>query len=173
MSVKRQEQEPEPRAASGPAGQLPSRGLLSFYDRLRERIERAVSGGRTGGAAAEALLLVPDVFIFLARLALDREVPAPSRRLIGGALVYFVVPFDLLPEAVLGAGGYLDDLVLACAVLAAAFGDDLAPWAEKHWSGSRRLREVLADVSRAADALLGEGLYRRLRGLLARRGIRI
>lgn len=165
--------EPEPLEAAGPAAELPSRGLLSFYDRLRARVEAAVAGSRASGAAAEALLLVPDVFIFLARLALDREVPAPSRRLIGGALVYFVVPFDLLPEAVLGAGGYLDDLVLACAVLAAAFGDDLAPWAEKHWSGSRRLREVLADVSRAADALLGEGLYRRLRGLLARRGIRI
>ncbi len=165
--------EPEPLEAAGPPAELPSRGLLSFYDRLRARVEAAVAGGRASGAAAEALLLVPDVFVFLTRLALDRDVPASSRRLIGGALVYFVVPFDLLPEAVLGAGGYLDDLVLACAVLAAAFGDDLAPWAEKHWSGSRRLREVLADVSRGADSLLGEGLYRRLRGLLARRGIRI
>ena len=99
---------------------LPSSGLLSFYDRLRERVIEAVEtrGGRMAEGTLRALLLVPDVFILLVRLALDREVPASARMLIGGALAYFVLPMDLLPEALVGAGGFVDDLVIATAVLA-------------------------------------------------------
>ncbi len=146
--------------------------LLSFYDRLRSRVERALA--RRGPLAAKAgryLLLVPDVFMLLARLAMDPEVPRASRALVGGALAYFLLPADLLPEAFLGIAGTVDDLVLACAVLAHAFGGELEPHARRHWSGGESLRAVVGDVLGAADALLGERLYTRLRQLLARRGI--
>src|SRR3954462_14713527 len=32
-------------------------------------------------------------------LALDKEVPGSARAMIGGALAYFILPIDLLPEA--------------------------------------------------------------------------
>jgi len=156
---------------------LPSSGLLSFYDRLREKILHGIEKrrGRRGGKLTEdavrALLLVPDVFILLVRLALDKEVPGSARAMIGGALAYFILPIDLLPEAFLGAAGYLDDLVLATAVLAQAFGGDLEPYARKHWSGSEDLRVVLQDVTLAGQNLLGHKTYDKLRGLLSRRGI--
>ena len=92
--------------------------LLSFYDRLRERIVRAVEkrrdarGGKLTEGAVRALLLVPDVFILLVRLALDKNVPGSTRALIGGALAYFVLPADLFPEMLLGGVGFMDDLVL-------------------------------------------------------------
>jgi uncharacterized membrane protein YkvA (DUF1232 family) len=154
---------------------LPSTGLLSFYDRLREKILHGVErkGGKYGEAAAEALLLVPDVFILLVRLALDKEVPRGTRALIGGALAYFVMPADLLPEAILGAGGYLEDLVLAAAVLSQAFGGELERYAHKHWSGSHELRKVLHDLTTTGHSLLGENLYARLKRLLARRGVHL
>lgn len=147
--------------------------LLSFYDRLRERMLRYVErrGGRLGERGAKALLLVPDVFMLLVRLVLDPQVPHGSRALIGGALTYFLLPFDLLPEAVLGAAGFVDDLVLAVAVLASAFGRDLEPYARRHWSGSQDLREVLGEVTGVARGLLGETLFERVRRLLARRGV--
>ena len=156
---------------------LPSSGLLSFYDRLREKILHAVEkrqgrrGARLTEDAVRALLLVPDVFILLARLALDKDVPGSARAMIGGALAYFILPIDLLPEAFLGAAGYLDDLVLATAVLAQAFGGDLEPYARKHWSGSEDLRVVLRDVTEAGQSLIGHKTYNKLRGLLSRRGI--
>jgi hypothetical protein len=71
---------------------LPSSGLLSFYDRLREKILRVIEkrSGRPGAKLTEdavrALLLVPDVFILLVRLALDKEVPGSARAMIGGAI---------------------------------------------------------------------------------------
>lgn len=156
------------------AAPLPSSGLLSFYDRLRRRITTAAErGGELGGSATEALLVVPDIFILLTRLALDREVPSSSRRLIGGALLYFVLPIDLFPEAFTGPAGFADDLVIACAVLGAAFGRDLESYAERHWSGSERFAGVLADIARTADSLLGADLYARVRRYLAHRGVEL
>ncbi len=145
--------------------------LLGAYDRLRRRIHRATAG-RTGDATADALLLVPDVFILLARLTLDRDVPSSSRRLLGGALVYFLVPIDLFPEAFAGPVGYVDDLVIACAVLGEAFGPDLETFTDSHWSGSKQLATVLGDVGRTADALLGANLWERVRRFLKKRGVR-
>lgn len=155
--------------------ELPSGGLLSFYDRLRERIIHAVEkrGGKLGDGAVRALLLVPDVFILLARLALDKNVPGSTRAMIGGALAYFVLPADLLPEMILGGAGFLDDLVLAVAVLSQAFGGDLEPYARKHWSGAEDLRVVLKDISETAQSLLGQNLYDRLKRVMGRRGIEV
>jgi len=153
----------------------PSTGLLSFYDHLRRRVLRTVEkrGGRLPEDAVRMLLLVPDVFILLVRLALDKDVPKPARVMVGGALVYFISPFDLFPEAILGPIGYMDDLVLAAAVLAQAFGGELEPYARKHWSGSEDLRVVLRDVSESAHSLLGHKLYGRVKNLLRRRGIKV
>ncbi len=154
---------------------LPSTGLLSFYDRLRKSIVTGIEkrGGRLTGDAAKMLLLVPDIFILMVRLTLDKRVPRGARAMIGGALAYFILPFDLLPEAILGPIGYLDDLVLAVAVLSQVFGGELEPYARKHWSGPEDLRVVLRDVTEASQALLGVNLYNRLKKLLARRGIRL
>ncbi len=163
------------RLVPGAEQALASTGLLSFYDRLRRRVGEALEGraGRLGRLTADTLLLVPDVLILLARLSLDRNVPPKSRRLILGALAYFVVPVDLLPEAVVGVGGFVDDLVLACAVLAHTLGGELEPYAERYWSGPQKLRTVLRDLSAAGHQLLGERLYERLRRLLRRRGVTI
>ena len=151
----------------------PTGGLLSFYDKLRTRILAAVErrGGRLAQPTVRALLLVPDVFMLLVRLSLDRDVPSGARAMIGGALAYFILPIDLFPEAVVGGVGYLDDLVLATAVLAHAFGGELEPYARRHWSGPEDVRKVIADVAGAAQGLLGQNLYDRLKKVLSRRGI--
>ena len=153
--------------------ELPSEGLLSFYDRLRTRITDAVErrGNRFEKGTVEALLLVPDIFMLLVRLMLDREVPSSTRALIGGALAYFLLPIDLLPEALVGVGGFVDDLVLAVVLLSRVMDDEVEEKAELYWSGSDRIRVVLADVVGAAESLLGEDLYARLEALLAKRGI--
>ena len=155
--------------------ELPSNRLLSFYDRLRERILHSVEkrGGKMSENALKALLLVPDVFILLVRLMLDKSVPGSTRAMIGGALAYFVLPADLLPEMILGGAGFLDDLVLATAVLSQAFGGELEPYARRHWSGPEDLRVVLRDISQTAQSLLGQNLYDKLRRLMGRRGIRL
>ncbi len=154
---------------------LPSTGLLSFYDRLRARIVRTLErrAGKLGPGVASSLLLVPDVFVLMLRLAMDEEVPKSTRVLLASTLAYFVMPFDLMSEGVIGAAGYLDDLMVALAVLSKTFGEELESHAEKYWSGSESLRTVLGDVLGSAHSLLGSSLYGRVRGLLEKKGVEL
>ena len=163
---------PRPVAADG---EPVSSGLLSYYGRLRSRVEAYVEkrGGRLGPAAAETLLLAPDLVVLLLRLTVDREVPGSVRSLAGGALLYFVVPVDLMPEVLVGPAGFLDDVVLAAGVLAELLQRDMEPWLDRHWSGSRRLRLVLRDVALSASWLLGGGLYERVRRKLGGWGVEL
>lgn len=161
-------------ASEGAVDELPSTRLLGFYDRLRERIVQALEGRkRLGSGVADALLLVPDVFILTLRLALDKDVPKATRTLLASTLAYFVLPFDLIPEGVVGPTGYLDDLVLALMVLSRAFGAELEPFAQKYWSGSENVRKVLSDALEAASTLVGVNVYERLSKMLAKQGIKI
>jgi uncharacterized membrane protein YkvA (DUF1232 family) len=171
---------PEPEHIEGAAEEAfasdahpPQSELLGFYDPLKQRVLATVErkAGKLSADAVRALLLVPDIFLLLARLTVDKEVPAATRAMIGGSLAYFILPIDLLPEALLGPVGYMEDLVLAVAVLAQAFGGDLEPYARKHWTGPEELRIVLHDISTTAERLLGKKLYDRLRKLLGKRGI--
>jgi len=163
---------PEAEDLPGALGEGPTR-LLSFYDRLRRRLLAfgEARGGQLGGRSVRAVLAVPDIFLLLVRLSLDREVPKPTRALIAGALAYFVLPFDFLPEGFVGPVGFLDDLILAVSVLENAFSRELAPLARRHWSGSEDLHQVLQDLSASGRWFLSDDLYDRLRRLLARRGI--
>jgi uncharacterized membrane protein YkvA (DUF1232 family) len=168
------EESAELELAEGGDSGLATSDLLGSYDRLRRRIVDALDRrGRLGRTVAGPLMLAPDLLVLLARLCLDREVSPASRQVIIGALVYFVTPIDLLPEAFVGLGGFLDDVVLASLVLHHSLDADLEPLAAKHWSGSQDLRRVLADVAGAAAALLGFDLSQRLKRFLARRGIRV
>jgi len=152
---------------------LAHQDLLRFYDRLRERVLHGLErhGGRVPEAAAEALLLVPDIFILLVRLGLDKEVPGKARALIWGTIGYFILPTDLLPEAIFGVVGYLDDLVLAAVVLTQVFGGDLEPYARRHWSGQHDLMPTLRRITDSAEDWLGGRLHGRLRRLLRKRGL--
>jgi uncharacterized membrane protein YkvA (DUF1232 family) len=157
------------------SAELPHDELLGFYDRLRERVLQAVErhGGKFSESTVEALLLAPDLFLLLVRLSLDRRVPRKARAMIAGTIAYFILPWDLLPEALLGPAGYLDDLVLTAAVLTQVFGGELDKYTRVHWSGKHELTHVLARLTDQADALLGEGLNQRLRRLLARHGVKL
>lgn len=152
--------------------ELDSDRLLVFYDRLRDRMGASLSR-RVGDRASEALLAAPDLFILLVRMFFDRQVPQPTRALIGGALAYFVLPVDLLPEALLGFGGFLDDVVIAATVVSHILTEDMEEVVARHWSGSRRFQEVLADAARAADSLLSSRLQGRLARVLTRWGLRV
>lgn len=147
--------------------------LLGFYDRLRERITATVERkqGKLGQKAVRALLAVPDTFLLLVRLVLDKETPKETRALIGGALAYFILPIDLFPEGFVGPVGFTEDIVFAAAVLSSAFDRRLEGLVQRHWSGSEDLRVLLQDLLEGAQALLGKSLYGRLRRVLARRGI--
>lgn len=144
--------------------------LLGFYDRVRRRVLRAVErrGPRLGRRLVDTLLIVPDVLLLLVRLVLDPDVPRSSRAVIGGGLAYFLLPFDVVPEILVGAPGYVEDLLVASVVLACALGDDLEVYGQRYWSGPEDLRRVLGDIAASASRLVGADVERRLEKVLDR-----
>src|SRR5205085_1360104 len=138
-----------------------------FYDRLRSGILRYVEKkGSALGKTAEFLLLVPDVFILLWRLTTDARVGGKDKVLLGSAIAYFIFPFDIIPEALVGPMGFLDDLVFGVYVLNKMLSTTDPAVLREHWSGSDDVLETIRKVLTAADSLVGSNMASNIKKML-------
>ena len=139
-----------------------------FYDRLRESIHEFTREKGVIGKTAEYLMLVPDIFMLLWRLTTDKRVSGKSKILLGTGVAYFILPFDLIPEAIVGPIGYLDDLVFAVYVLNRVLADTDVSILREHWSGEGDVLEKIRSVLGAADTLVETKVGSKLKKLLKR-----
>jgi uncharacterized membrane protein YkvA (DUF1232 family) len=109
------------------------------------------------------LLLAPDLVHLLARLLLDRRIPSGEKATLGAALAYFISPLDLLPEALLGPAGYVDDVALAAFVLSRLINAGHGAVAKELWAGDDELLESIRRILEVADEMVGSGLWQRLK----------
>jgi uncharacterized membrane protein YkvA (DUF1232 family) len=143
-----------------------------FYRRLRRRLSRWLESedGRRH-RWGDMLCLAPDFVHLMARLLLDARVPAAAKSQLMAALLYFMSPLDLLPEALLGPAGYLDDIALAALVLDGLLNRVDPAVLRQHWAGRDDVLVIIRRVIASADEMIGSGLWRRLRRAVAgRRG---
>ena len=129
-----------------------------FYDRLRESIQSHVHG-----KFGEYLLLVPDMFILLWRLANDSRVSGKNKVLLGTGIAYYIFPFDFLPEALVGPLGYLDDLIFAVYVLNKMLSDTDVEILRQHWSGREDVLVAVRRVLGMADQLVTSNVLNKLK----------
>ena len=134
-----------------------------FYRTLRDKI-----AGYTG-VYADSVLLLPDLFLLVTRLMLDKRVDAKHKVYMGAAIAYVVSPIDLIPESRFGPLGYLDDVVVIVAAVNMLVNDIDKQIVLEHWSGRADLLETIRKVLAQADDLVGAG---RLEKILAALGIR-
>jgi uncharacterized membrane protein YkvA (DUF1232 family) len=138
-----------------------------FYDRIRQNIQRYLD--RKGGVlekTGEYLLLVPDFFILLWRLVTDPRVNGKNKVLLGSSIAYYVIPFDFIPEALIGPMGYMDDLVFGVYVLNKIMGDIDPAIVREHWSGEHDVLDSIQRVLNAADSLVGSDLLGRFKKMM-------
>lgn len=134
-----------------------------FYQALRARIASWLATKGQGYKHAQLLLLAPDLFHLLTRLMFDARIPALEKAKLGAAIAYFVSPVDLLPEALLGPGGYVDDIALAAYALHGLVNAGHGEVAKELWAGDGDLLEVIRRIMEVADEMVGSGLWERLR----------
>lgn len=134
-----------------------------FYQALRARIAAWLQSKGKGFKHAQLLLLAPDLFHLLTRLVLDRRIPASEKASLGAALAYFLSPLDVLPEAILGPAGYVDDVALAAFVLSRLINAGHGAVAKELWAGDADLLDSIRRVLEVADEMVGSGLWERLK----------
>lgn len=141
-----------------------------FYHTLRRRI-RVWAESKAGRyhRFAEYILWAPDLFHLLLKLISDPEVPKKHKVQLGGAIVYFISPLDLMPDLLLGPVGFLDDIALAAFVLNNLLNDVDPRILRKHWAGDEDVLLVVRRIVKNADRLLGKGLALKVRTLVGGR----
>ena len=140
-----------------------------FYQQLREQVREWLQSdeGRSN-RWAEYLLSAPDLFHLMWKLSADPDVPAKDKVKLAGALAYFISPIDLIPEAVLGPIGYVDDIALAALVLNGIVNHTSPEVLARHWAGDEDVLVAIRRILAAADEMVGAGVWRKLKRLAGR-----
>src|SRR5512140_2620773 len=125
-----------------------------FYDRLRDRIRTFLASKANLGPATEFLMFAPDVFVLLVRLAKDDRVTGKNKVLLGSGMAYFIFPLDIVPEAIVGPIGYLDDLVFSVYILNKILTETDEQVLHDNWSGSGNVLDMMRSVLQSADKLV-------------------
>ena len=114
----------------------------------------------------EYLMFAPDLFHLLCKLSIDKDVPVKEKAKLAGAIAYFVSPIDLLPEALIGPLGFADDISLAAYVLNSIMNKTDPEIVKKHWAGEEDILVVVKKILKAADEMVGQGLWKKLKRLI-------
>jgi uncharacterized membrane protein YkvA (DUF1232 family) len=136
-----------------------------FYQGLRTRIRTWLETVGPGFKYADILLVAPDIFHVLCRLVADKRIPPIQKAKVAATLAYFITPIGVVPEALVGPIGYIDDVALAAYVLNGLLNSEQADIVREHWAGDKDVLSVVRGVLEVADSAIGSGLWRRLKGV--------
>jgi uncharacterized membrane protein YkvA (DUF1232 family) len=92
------------------AGTMAQRFVLRKHSEFEKQVRDEIAHYR--GRFAEQVWLVPDLFHMFGNLLEDGRVDDDARHLITASLAYFVTPFDIFPEEIYGAEGWMDQAYL-------------------------------------------------------------
>jgi uncharacterized membrane protein YkvA (DUF1232 family) len=135
---------------------------LDFYQQMRDSIRIWLEGKGVNYQFTDYLLAAPDLFHLLCKLTIDKEVPVSEKAKLAGAIVYFVSPFDLLPEAVTGPVGYIDDVAVAAFVLNGLINKTNPKIVRRHWAGNNDILDLIQQILQVADEMVGSGLWAKI-----------
>lgn len=110
------------------------------------------------------LLFIPNMLVLCARLLTDSRVPATERALVGAAILYAIVPFDLIPDMIPFVG-QIDDAYLISLSLLRLMSRTEPDVVRSHWRGGGDVVELIG----AAANLAGKFLPQRIRRVLTSR----
>jgi uncharacterized membrane protein YkvA (DUF1232 family) len=105
------------------------------------------------------LLFVPNLVVLCCRLMVDPRVPAKERLLVAGAIVYALVPFDLIPD-MLPFVGQVDDAYLVSLSLLRLATVTEPSVVREHWRGGGDVVELIGATAMIASKLLPKKIRR-------------
>ena len=105
------------------------------------------------------LMFVPNMVLLCGRLMVDPRVPTKERVLVAGAIVYAVIPFDLIPDMLPFVGQIDDAYLIALSLLRLTTVTD-PRIVREHWRGGGDVVELLGATALIAAKLLPKRIRR-------------
>ncbi len=99
------------------------------------------------------LLFIPNLVLLCARLMVDSRVPAKERALVAGAVLYAVIPLDLIPDLIPFVG-QIDDLYLIALTILRLMTVSEPAVVREHWDGGGDILEFAGAAALLAAKLL-------------------
>ncbi len=138
-----------------------------FYQKLRARVSEWAAGrDLKTNKAASFVLAAPDLFHLCCKLLTDRRTPAQGKLTMGLVIGYFISPIDLIPEAIFGPLGFIDDVAFAALAidkLVDSVGEDVIL---EHWAGEQDGLQLVRSIVATMDEQLGKRVAAKLRKLI-------
>lgn len=125
---------------------------LDFYQKLRVRVHNWLESKSSKlDSAGQFVLFAPDLFHLLTRLLLDSRIDNKSKAYVGAGVLYFMAPIDILPEILVGPGGFMDDVIVAVYVINTVLNRFPKEVVTEHWAGDEDLLKVLSKLANSGD----------------------
>lgn len=139
---------------------------LQFYEKLRKKAKGWTSEktGKTGNKVAEFLFLLPDLFILVCRIAVDKRVPIKRKLMLGGVIAYVMMPLDIIPDFI-PVLGQVDDLVVVVMGLNMLLNDIDQKVLEDNWSGEGNILHLMQKITTTAEQFMDKNVLSRIKKL--------
>jgi len=85
----------------------------------------------------------PDLFKLLSDMLSLSYFKASERLMIGAAISYFVISYDIIPEHIYGPYGYIDDIFISTYVIKEIVNEYGYDTLDKIWKGNGKLEDVV------------------------------
>lgn len=105
------------------------------------------------------LLIIPNLLLLCARLLTDSRVPGAERAMVAGAIVYAIVPFDLIPDMIPFVG-QIDDVYLIALTLLRLMERTDPKIVREHWEGGGDVVELVGAAALVAAKFLPKPIRR-------------
>jgi uncharacterized membrane protein YkvA (DUF1232 family) len=99
------------------------------------------------------LLFIPNMILLCARLMTDPRVPKTEKALVAGAVIYAIVPLDLIPDMIPFVGQIDDAYLIAMTLLRLIDRTDVNVVRE-HWNGGGDVVQLIEAMALMTAKLL-------------------
>ena len=111
------------------------------------------------GRMGSFLMFLPNMARLLGRLLKDTRVPTAEKALFVGAIVYFVMPVDLIPD-IFPFIGQVDDIYVIALTLLRLVNRSDERIVREHWSGGGDIVALADSIAKVAPMLLPKRVSR-------------
>lgn len=137
---------------------------FKFYEKMRSNIDKWTNKrtGKAGYEVAQFLMLLPDLFMLLSRLVIDKRVPAGKKVFLAGVIAYIISPIDIIPDFI-PFFGYTDDLFLVIFALDNLLNNVGESVIIDNWSGKDNIINLIRNLLEKSDQFLDKNVLKKIK----------